>query len=195
MVSAMLILVFSSVLITNLDHGSVPAATIPLQIDLGLSHDELGFFGSLVFVGLICGAAVGACVLDKIPYKLLLSGSMLVNAGSLWVFAMCTDYYLLCSMRFLAGVSQTFMTIFYPVFIDTVCTKSNKSFWMNLMLVAPPLGVFLGYCITAMFIVHADWRASIIFIAMLSCLAGFMIILMPEQYVEMKVIRRAMEAE
>mgnify|MGYP002635618917 CR=1 FL=1 len=91
------------VAISNLDHGAVPAATIPLKEDYGLSHDEIGFLGSLVFLGLSAGSAVATCIMDKISYKFLMSSSMLLNAVSIWVFTVCTNYYILCAARFAAG--------------------------------------------------------------------------------------------
>lgn len=103
LVYSMFCLIFAMVAISNLDHGAVPAATIPLAEDLNLTHDELGFFGSLVFFGLICGSAVGTCIMDKVSYKLLMSATLGLNAVSLWIFAMCSNYYLLCGMRFVAG--------------------------------------------------------------------------------------------
>lgn len=96
-------LIFLMLAISNADHGALPAATVPLSEDLDLSKDELGFLGSLVFVGVICGSAIGTCIMDKISYKLLMSLSMGLNAISLLIFAMHENYYLLCSTRFIAG--------------------------------------------------------------------------------------------
>ena len=85
----MFCLVFASLLVTSMDHGAVPAASQALQQDLNLSHKEFGFFGSLVFIGIICGAAIGTCIMDKVSYKLLLSATLGLNAMGLLVFAFC----------------------------------------------------------------------------------------------------------
>lgn len=66
------------------------------------------------------------------------------------------------------------------MFIDTFGTKINKSFWMSLMLVAPPIGVFMGYVVTAVLVIHADWRRSMIVISLFSGLVAFLITLVPE---------------
>lgn len=39
----------------NIDHGAIPAATSELRRDLDLSTSQLGYLGSLVFLGLLVG--------------------------------------------------------------------------------------------------------------------------------------------
>jgi len=48
------ILVFVTIMI-NMDHGTIPAATEEIIKSLDLKNDDLGVFGSLVFLGNIIG--------------------------------------------------------------------------------------------------------------------------------------------
>lgn len=48
-------LLFFCNLLINIDHGTIPAATLNLKIDLGIDNVALGFLGSLVFLGLTLG--------------------------------------------------------------------------------------------------------------------------------------------
>lgn len=48
------ILVLVTVMI-NMDHGTIPAATEEIKESLKLGNDDLGYFGSLVFLGNIIG--------------------------------------------------------------------------------------------------------------------------------------------
>lgn len=48
------ILVLVTVMI-NMDHGTIPAATEEIKESLNLGNDDLGYFGSLVFLGNIIG--------------------------------------------------------------------------------------------------------------------------------------------
>ena len=89
LMNMMFCIVFASLLVTSMDHGAVPAASQSLQKDLNLSHKDFGFFGSLVFVGIIFGAAIGTCIMDQVRYKLLLSATLAVNAVGLLIFAFC----------------------------------------------------------------------------------------------------------
>ena len=42
-------------ILMNMDHGTIPAATDDIRKDLNISDQNLGIFGSLVFVGNIIG--------------------------------------------------------------------------------------------------------------------------------------------
>jgi small-conductance mechanosensitive channel len=66
---------------------------------------------------------------------------------------------------------------------------------MNMMLIAPAIGVFSGYCMTAVFIVQSNWRTSIIVIAVFSGLNSLIIGLMPAHYMELRLVRKAIEKE
>ena len=48
-------LIFFCNLLINVDHGTIPAATLSLKNDLGVDNVALGFLGSLVFLGLTLG--------------------------------------------------------------------------------------------------------------------------------------------
>lgn len=48
------ILVLVTIMI-NMDHGTIPAATEEIKVSLNLGNDDLGYFGSLVFLGNIIG--------------------------------------------------------------------------------------------------------------------------------------------
>jgi hypothetical protein len=48
-------LLFFCNFLINIDHGTLPAATLDLKLDLGIDNVALGFLGSLVFLGLTFG--------------------------------------------------------------------------------------------------------------------------------------------
>lgn len=48
-------ILFACNLLINIDHGTIPAATVKLKEDLGIDNVALGFLGSLVFFGLTLG--------------------------------------------------------------------------------------------------------------------------------------------
>jgi len=98
-------------------------------------------------------------------------------------------------MRFLAGFSQSSINIYYPLFVDIFSVKQTKSFWMNMMLLAPAIGVFAGYCMTGFFVVQSNWRTSIIVIAVFSGLNSLIICMMPAHYMELRMVRKAIEKE
>ena len=54
-INFLFVLVFFSNLLINVDHGSLPAATLNLKNDLELDNVGLGVLGSLVYLGLTVG--------------------------------------------------------------------------------------------------------------------------------------------
>ncbi len=48
-------ILFACNLLINVDHGTIPAATVKLKTDLGIDNVALGLLGSLVFFGLTLG--------------------------------------------------------------------------------------------------------------------------------------------
>lgn len=42
-------------ILSNIDHGTIPAATVQIKIDLNISDTILGLFGSAVYAGTILG--------------------------------------------------------------------------------------------------------------------------------------------
>lgn len=49
------ILIMITNLIINMDHGTIPAATSEIKLDLNIDDESLGIFGSLVFFGNLLG--------------------------------------------------------------------------------------------------------------------------------------------
>jgi hypothetical protein len=48
-------ILMASNMVTNVDHGALPAATTEIKTDLGLDNQQLGFLGTLVYLGLTFG--------------------------------------------------------------------------------------------------------------------------------------------
>lgn len=55
LISFLFLLIFVCNMLINIDHGSIPAATIALKKDLGMDNVALGMLGSLVYLGLTAG--------------------------------------------------------------------------------------------------------------------------------------------
>lgn len=145
---------FLNILI-NLDHGAIPAALINIQKDLKINNTEMGALGSLVFAGIVFGSATAAILFNRIQYKTLIIISLAVNGIALWMTATSSSYGYVCFSRFLAGFSQVFIIVYIPIYTDTYASKSQKQYMMSLSLIAPPLGVVLGYILTS-YIVNSE---------------------------------------
>jgi len=138
----------------------MPAATKTLEVTLNLNASQLGWLGSLVFIGLFFGSVAGSFLFGKFSYKWILTACCCGNTLGLFTFAYCTIYDFQCFARFCSGFCQIFMTIYLPVFINTIGTRSNVTYYMSFFLLSSPLGVISGYAMTAVIIQYYNWEMS-----------------------------------
>jgi MFS transporter, Spinster family, sphingosine-1-phosphate transporter len=54
-IKVIFIFIFITNLMINMDHGILPAATKELRADFGVTNSQLGFMGSIVYLGLAIG--------------------------------------------------------------------------------------------------------------------------------------------
>jgi fucose permease len=89
--------------LNNIDHGAIPAITPVLKEDLNLNSQQLGFLGSLVFLGVTVGSIIATFILEKLSYKSIISISVFFNGCGLIMFASSTNYNFQCFARFMSG--------------------------------------------------------------------------------------------
>ena len=123
----------------------------------------MGHFGSLVFFGLASGSVYATLIVGKIPWKFILQSSFLGNGVGLFIFGYSSNYYVVCFGRWFSGFNQIFLIIYMPLYIDAFANHNQKAAWMSSILLAPPVGVLIGYGLTATTVgVYDDWRISFI---------------------------------
>ena len=109
----------------------------------------MGALGSILFFGVVIGSTAGAFVFKNFDHRTIILMSLLTNAAFLFLFSMVQNYYLLSAARFFSGFFQVFIIIYKVIFVDTFASQSQKPVFMSLILVSPPLGVTVGYLLTA----------------------------------------------
>lgn len=87
----------------NFDHGAMSAATKALELSLDLTATQLGWLGSLVFIGLFFGSVAASFIFGRMPFKWVLFTSYLGNTCGLFLFAYLTNYNYQCFTRFFSG--------------------------------------------------------------------------------------------
>ena len=112
-----LLVLFMNVLI-NVDHGVMPAGSIVIKEDLGINNTEYGLLGSLVFFGLTLGSIAATFLFQTCNTKWVLIIVMVLNGCSQLMFTMTKEYFLLILSRFLTGLFQVFVSIYFPVWSD-----------------------------------------------------------------------------
>ena len=84
----------------------------------------------------------------------------MLNAVVLFAFCLNTNFYLAIVHRFLTGFLQIFICIFGPVWVDRFAPESQKSIFLTLLLLGPPLGIVTGYGLAYACIKHSTWRTA-----------------------------------
>lgn len=142
-----LVLALMNVLL-NMDHGTLPAASNEIKETLSISDSKFGAFGSLVYLGNLIGAFFITKLIDIFDRRYFCIVTALLNAAFLYIFANSRDLTLLYVIRVLIGIMQTFITVYFPVWIDQFGPKKSKTMMMSVFNITSPLGVMLGYILT-----------------------------------------------
>ena len=80
--------------------------------------------------------------------KILTVVSLVVLELSLLSFVFITNKYAAYATRFITGVCQVFLLVYYPIWIDKF-GGSKKTMWVTLLQICVPIGIFMGYGMTA----------------------------------------------
>ena len=89
-------LIFFINLFNHLDHGAISACNTYLMNELNLSHADLGFIGSLVYLGLTFGAILAGYIFNIYTPKWIVSISILITYIHLFLFVL-EDFYVVFS--------------------------------------------------------------------------------------------------
>lgn len=135
----------------NLDHGIFPACTQELKRDLTLSDLQLGFLGSVVYVGLLLGSLLCGKCLQIYDSKRVIGFSLLGNLSSLLLFLASSNFWILCLSRTLVGCFQAFLVIYCPLW-SNLHGAEQKTRWIMFLQLGVAAGTFTGYAITAFFV-------------------------------------------
>ena len=136
-------------LLMNFDHGTVPAATEQLKNYLNLSDSQLGLFGSLVFIGVIIGSLISLSIINTFNRKYILLIFLMLCGLFLILFTKTKNYILLCIDRIIIGIFQAFISIYLPLWCEQFGVEKRKTLMLALIQVVAPLGVLIGYIVTA----------------------------------------------
>ena len=144
----------------NMDHGTIPASSNEIKRDLHIKETELGTFGSLVYLGTLIGALLLTRLIDVVDRKMLTIITTMFSAVLLYTFTKVTTLWFLFLNRIFVGIAQSFIAIYFPVWIDQFGQRSWKTIMLSVFNVTSPIGVIFGYIITMLIKVDFDWRVS-----------------------------------
>ena len=135
-------------ILINLDHGILPACTKEMQEHYSMNDLELGFLGSIVYLGIVVFGTLAGALYQRLHSKYLTVAALLFLEGTLVIFVLSDLKWMALVFRFLTGGCQVFLLVYYPVWIDKFGCHL-KTLWLTLLQICVPVGIFAGYGITA----------------------------------------------
>ena len=157
--SVIFILMILTNILINLDHGILPACTKQMSEKYDMDETELGILGSIVYLGISLMGMFAGRLYQHFNSKILTVVALILLEVSLLLFVFSDNKFTVYSCRFLTGVCQVFLLVYYPVWIDKF-GRDKKTMWLTLLQICVPVGIFLGYGITAV-IISMDIRVLV----------------------------------
>ena len=158
-----ILFIVTNIFIT-IDHGSIPASTWNLY-KIFNSNQEIGLFGSLVFLGNLLGSMLYFYLTNIIHRKKLLICSMFFLVICLITFILTTNTLFLLANRIIFGIFQSYVFIYFPLWCNQYGITNKSSIMLSFGQLTFPIGVLLGYVIGSICItINKDngWKYSFV---------------------------------
>ena len=107
--------------------------------------------GSIVYLGISIMGMFAGRLYQHFNSKILTVISLVVLEVSLLLFVFIQNKIAAYATRFITGVCQVFLLVYYPIWIDKH-GGNHKTMWLTLLQICVPLGIFMGYGMTAIII-------------------------------------------
>jgi len=140
----------------DLDQGGISASTKEIKNNFKMNDSELGSFGGISFLGTALGGIFSLSIINKINRKYLILIFLSTIIFSLSLPTIISSKILLILSRIITGFSQSFMSIYLPVWVDQFGIYDKKSIMMSIISIPSAFGYLAGY-ISA---VLTSWRIT-----------------------------------
>ena len=183
------LLVISNIFI-QMDHGSIPASTWNLY-KIFNSNQEIGLFGSFVFIGNLVGALIYFYLINIYQRKKLLINSMFLISICLITFILTTNTLFLLLNRGILGIFQSYFVIYLPLWCNQYGITNQRSIMLSLGQLTTPLGVFVGYLIASECISineNIGWKFSFVIQSVIIIIMIFLLFRVSESLFETKYV-------
>ena len=147
--------------LTNLDGGIIPRSTEQIIKDLHIGETELGYYGSIDYLGRMLGSLIFVVIINKTNRLYILSGTLILKGITLIIpfffdVKFAPLYIIIMACRCISGFSQVYYTIYLPVWCDQYGTKSQNTIMIMFIQIGLPVGIVLGYGLAMLF--NGQWQ-------------------------------------
>ena len=140
----------------NFDQGAISNSAKEIKIFFKMSDRELGSFGGISFLGTTLGGIFSLSIINKINRKYIILFLMLISICSLYFPTIISSKLFFMFCRILTGFSQSFMSIYLPVWIDQFGINKKKSIMISIITIPSGIGYLLGNILS----VYTSWRTT-----------------------------------
>lgn len=152
-------------LFLNYDTGVIPASLIEINKEINLDFKEQALIGSLVYLGLSFASLFVSLIFNKWGPAKVCSFMLILNSLSCFIFSFSNIKYILFSCRFLMGITEAFVVIYGPVWVNNYSPPEHSAKWMGILHTFSALGVIAGYLVAGVtvnfFNKYLSWRFAI----------------------------------
>ena len=159
------ILFLLSNLLLNYDTGVIPASLLEIEKEINFDYKEQALLGSLVYLGLSTASLFVSPIISKFGAKDVCAFVLLLNSLCCFIFSLSFEKIILFSTRFLMGVTESFVVIYSPVWINNYSPKDKGTTWLGLLHATTIFGMIAGYIVSGIVINflsdYFNWRFAI----------------------------------
>ena len=122
-----------STLFLNYDTGVIPASLLEIIKEIPLDFKEQALIGSLVYLGLSFASLFVTLLFNKFGPAKVNAFMLLINSLCCFIFSFSANKTVLYSTRFVMGVSEAFIVIYAPVWVNNYSPPSKSATWMGIL--------------------------------------------------------------
>ena len=152
-------------LLLNYDTGVIPASLLEIEKEIKLDYKEQALLGSLVYLGLSTASLFVSPIISKFGAKDVCSFVLLLNSLCCFIFSLSIDKIILFSTRFFMGVTESFVVIYGPVWVNNYSPKDKSATWLGILHATTIFGMIAGYIVSGIVInflnLFINWRFAI----------------------------------
>ena len=134
-------------LFLNYDTGVIPASLLEIVKEINLDYKEQALLGSLVYLGLSFASLFVSLIFSKFGPSKVCSFVLIFNTCCCFTFSLTSYKPLLFTTRFFMGVTEAFIVIYGPVWVNNYSPVEHSAKWMGILHSCSVLGVVLGYIV------------------------------------------------
>ena len=159
-------LIFGIFLLSNLflnyDTGVIPASLVEITKEIELDYSEQALLASFLYLGLSFSSIFVGFIFSRYSPSKICSIVLALNCLSCFIFSYENDKSILFSMRFAMGITEAFIVVYGPVWVNNYSPMEHSATWMGILHSCSVIGVFLGYLIASVinnfFKNYLSWR-------------------------------------